>query len=344
MSSISRRVAVTRCSRPGATTGEPGSVTSTTSAASGCRARRPRARPRASRSRPRAPCAPRWRRGRRVARSSGCELGDAAQQVRQLRLAAEEAHAHVLELGRVRRLGDRRLAGRPQLADPLVHRAAILRLHSYRATVAAIAAFSDSAATGIVAVASHAAITLCGSPSRSAPTTSVTSPSTPASGSPPWATSAIRAARQLARLAHAHDRDREQRAHRRPHGLVPVRVGGAGSERHAGRPERQRAAQRGADVAGVVDAPQRQAQRPGRRRRPALPVHAERARARAELRDLGEQVRLDLVARRGPSPPRRAAPAAPSRRRRRRPAGPRPRPRTGAACPATCGPRACGPP
>jgi hypothetical protein len=60
----------------------------------------------------------------------GRELGDAAQQVRQLRLAAEVPHADVLELGRPRRLGDRRLAGGAQLADPLVHAAAILRLHS----------------------------------------------------------------------------------------------------------------------------------------------------------------------------------------------------------------------
>ena len=152
------------------------------------------------------------------------ELGDAAQQVRQLRLAAEEAHPHVLELGRVRRLGDRRLAGRAQLADPLVHGAAILRLHSYRATVAAIAAFSDSAATGIVAVASHASMTLRGRPSRSAPTTSVTSPSTAASGSPPWATSAIRAAR-AARSARARARSGPRTARPSPRARPCARTG-----------------------------------------------------------------------------------------------------------------------
>ena len=55
------------------------------------------------------------------------ELGDPAQQVRQLGLAPEEAHAHLLELGGARRAGDGGLALGPQLADPLGHRPRILR-------------------------------------------------------------------------------------------------------------------------------------------------------------------------------------------------------------------------
>ena len=90
-----------------------------------------------------------------------------------------------------------------------------------------------------------------------------------------------------------------------------VRVGGARAERDAAGAERERRAQHRADVAGVVHAPQRDAHRPGRRRRPALRVDRERARARAELGDLLQQVRRDLLARRAPSRPRTAAaPAA----------------------------------
>ena len=332
--------------RPGAIAGEPGSVTSTTSAASllSSSAASSSARARLDRGL------------ERLARLVGGaadgaallrrELGDAAQQVRQLGLAAQEAHPHVLELGRARRLGDRRLPGGAQLADPLVHGAAILRLHSYRATVAAIAAFRDSDAHRDRARrSSHAATTSAGRPSRSAPTTSVD-----------VAVRRSRAARRRARrarscgrgsssaVAHARDRHVEQRAHRRPHGLRPVRVGGARPERDAARAERQRAAQRGADVAGVVDAPQRQAQRPDRRRRPALRVHADRARARPELARPGRAGAARPPRRRARTPRRPAARSAPSRPRRRRPADPRPRRRTRAACRATCGPRACGSP
>ena len=74
---------------------------------------------------------------------------------------------------------------------------------------------------------------------------------------------------------------------------------------------------------GSPHAPQRHAQRPGRRR-PALLVDAERARARAQRRDAVEQ--LGLARRRRPAAQhvdRRPAGAA-----RRPPAGPRPRPRS----------------
>ena len=194
----------------------------------------------------------------------GRELGDAAQQVRQLGLAAQEAHPHVLELRRVRRVGDRRLAGGAQLADPLVHGAAILRLHSYRATVAAIAAFRDSARTGIVATSSHAATTSSGRPSRSAPTTSVTSPSGRAAArrrGPP-ARSCGPAAPRPSRTRATGTSNSAPIDARTAFGPYGSAVPGPSATRSGA--EGQRAPQRGADVAGVVDAPQRQAQRAGR--------------------------------------------------------------------------------
>ena len=99
-SSISRRIAVRTCRRPTGQAGEPGRVTSTRPRRAGCRAR-PAAELRLAR----------LERGLdRLARLVGGaadgaallrrELGDAAQQVRQLGLAAEEGDAHLLERGR----------------------------------------------------------------------------------------------------------------------------------------------------------------------------------------------------------------------------------------------------
>ena len=92
------------------------------------------------------------------------QLGDAAQQVGQLGLAAQEAHADVLQRGRVRRAGDGRLALGAQLCDAVKHGARILRSSSYRATVAAIPAFSDSERIGMCATSSQAATTRRGQP------------------------------------------------------------------------------------------------------------------------------------------------------------------------------------
>ncbi len=64
----------------------------------------------------------------------------------------------------------------------------------------------------------------------------------------------------------------------------------------AGGAERERAAQHRADVAGVGDPVQVDGERAERRRRPALLVDGERARARAELGDVREHVGLDLGA------------------------------------------------
>ena len=99
-SSISRRVAVIRCSRPSGVTGVPGSVTSIASAAS--RASSSAAASSSSRAATSA--------STRLARLVGGpadraallrrQLGDAAQQVRQLGLAAEVGDARVLELVR----------------------------------------------------------------------------------------------------------------------------------------------------------------------------------------------------------------------------------------------------
>ena len=129
-------------------------------------------RRRAPRSAPPAPGAPGWRPCRPPPRCSGCELGDAAQQLRQLGLAPEVAHAQLLErLAAWRAAAIVRLGLRAQLLDPLDHDAGTLddapgvrrrvpRVSSYSATVAAIAAFSDSAAIGMCATRSHARTTL----------------------------------------------------------------------------------------------------------------------------------------------------------------------------------------
>ncbi len=110
-------------------------------------------------------------------RSCRRQLGDPAQQLRQLGLAPEVAHAQLLE--RVAGGGGGRSAPRASALsslDPLDHDAGTLdgrRVISYSATVAAIAAFSDSDAIGMRATRSQAATSSPGRPSRSAPTSSV---------------------------------------------------------------------------------------------------------------------------------------------------------------------------
>src|SRR4029077_13229990 len=108
----------------------------------------------------------------------GRQLRDAAQHVRQLGSAAEVLDPRLLE--RVGRLGggDRRLPLLPQCVDPLDHAGGILwsvatasRVTSYSATVAAIAALSDSLWIGIRTTRSAAASSSAGRPARSAPTT-----------------------------------------------------------------------------------------------------------------------------------------------------------------------------
>ena len=157
---------------------------------------------------------------------------------------------------------------------------------SYSATVAAMAAFSDSDCDRDVARPRRTRrARRPGSPSRSAPTSSVGSPSTAAAAAaaPRRAQpgrSSCPAARRPPRRARPA---REDRAHRGPHGLGPERIGAVRAEHDARRAERERGAQDRADVARVADAPQGDAQRAGRRG-PALLVDAERPRARAQRR------------------------------------------------------------
>ena len=81
----------------------------------------------------------------------GRQLSHAAQQVRELSLAAEELDADVLKLGGRAGLGDGGLCGCLKFNDFVAHTHAgvILRVSSYKATVAAIAAFSDSVTIGM---------------------------------------------------------------------------------------------------------------------------------------------------------------------------------------------------
>ena len=102
-----------------AATGVPGSVTSTTSAAS-CAS---------SSSASSSACARVDRRLQRLARLVGAladrpallrrQLADVAQQVRQLGFTAEEAHAHLFEVGGCGGGGDRRLPLGAQRGDPV---------------------------------------------------------------------------------------------------------------------------------------------------------------------------------------------------------------------------------
>ena len=265
----------------------------------------------------------------------GLELGDAAQHLRQLGLAPEVAHAQLLELPRCRG-GRRRSPPRPRArscCDPLDHDAGTLSMsrpsaghlvqrHRRRHRgVQRLAPRSGSARTRRTR-----ASTSSGSPSRSAPTSSVqrraAARSGPRSGSPAPAHERDRA-RPAARASavDARERDGEDRAHARAHRLRAVGVGAAGPERDARGAEGLRGAQHRADVAGVADAVQVHAQRP-RGRAPALLVDADHARARAERGDARERRR---ARRRGsprapsPVPAQRGSP-----RRGARPGAPRP--------------------
>ena len=100
---------------------------------------------------------------------------------------------------------------------------------------------------------------------------------------------------QLVDRAHARQGHREDRSHRRAHGLGPVGIGGVGSDGHAVRAEGQRAAQDRPHVARVVDAPQRHAQRAGRALGPPLLVDGERAGPRAQRAHLGQRLGLDVL-------------------------------------------------
>ena len=175
--------------------------------------------------------------------------------------------------------------------------------------------------------------TSAGRPSRSAPSRNATRPerSSAPSGSPPCATSAIRApgrrrptvpsgTRQiepaLARSASARS-GRRSRPTTRPRPRTRRRCGSA-CRRCPGRPASRGRASRAA--------PPRPGDPHGGRRRSRA--------AGAARRDVGEQLRLDVLAR-----ARGDRPARPSRLRPR----PRPRRRRDRACRASCGRAACAP-
>src|SRR5438270_6884309 len=119
----------------------------------------------------------------------GRKGGDLAKHLRELGLAPEVAHAQLLELLARGGRRDRLLGLLAQLVDPFDHDAGTVslsrsprRVISYKATVAAIAALSDSVAIGMRATRSQALSTSSGRPARSAPISSVSAPAPGASG------------------------------------------------------------------------------------------------------------------------------------------------------------------
>ena len=98
------------------------------------------------------------------------------------------------------------------------------------------------------------------------------------------------------RLVEARKRHAEERAHRRTQRLRPGRVGAAVRERDPGA-ERLRRTQQRADVARIGDVPERERHRAYTTRQVVPPVDADHARRVRERRHLGEQRRLDVLAR-----------------------------------------------
>ena len=185
---------------------------------------------------------------------------------------------------------------------------------------------------GIDACTSQRSSTSGGSPSRSAPRTKTTSPSSSssASGVPPCGTSATRRPLGFVERQHRHA---EQRAHRRAQRLRPGRIRAAARERDTGA-ERIRRAQQRPDVSR--DRTRARARASPAARRAAGP-RAGRRRSRAADAQASTPPRAATPRR---SPPRRAD------RRARRPPPPRrdPHPprRTTQACRASAGHGACG--
>ena len=255
------------CRWPAGSAGVPGSVTSTTSAASCC----------SSSSASSSAGARVDRRLQRLARLVGAlsdrtsllgrELADVAQQVRELGFTAEEAHAHLFELGGCGGGGDRRLPLGAQCGDPVggAHgrrdpsrevvqgdggrHGGVQRVGVGDRDVGDVVAGGDDGGRQAFALGAH-------------DERHVTVDRQFAQRRALAGDERDLAAGQLGQVAHARDGHGEQRAHRRAHGLVAVRVGAAGAERDAGRAERQRGADDRADVARVADAPQRDAARP----------------------------------------------------------------------------------
>ena len=153
-----------------------------------------------------------------------------------------------------------------------------------------MATLSDSAPPGwgIEARSSQRSSTSDGSPSRSAPSTSTTSPleSSSGSGIPPSGTQRDPLTRRVVERAQRYA---EERAHRRAHRLRSRRIGAALRQRDA-RAEGVRRAQQRADVAGVADAPERKRHRPRTAREILPPEDGDDARRMRERRHLREQL------------------------------------------------------
>ena len=151
---------------------------------------------------------------------------------------------------------------------------------------------------GMRATWSHASRTSAGRPSRSAPTTIVTGSLDVCGSARPMdvqrtpAAPASRASLVPGRAPNSPVRNGhvEDRAHAGAHRLGSERIGGARTEGHTRGAERLRGAQHRADVAGVADTMEVDANGAGRRRGPTLLVDGQRPRSRPELRSRGEEL------------------------------------------------------
>ena len=280
------------------------------------------------------------------------QLGDAAQQVRQLGLAPEVADAQLLE--RVARRSPRRSRPRPRCelrrsarsCGRTLSRAGRMRLVAGHLVqrdgrrhrgVQRLAARSGSCATR----RRRAQRPRRAGRSRSAPTSSVSSP---AAGPAQRLAGAARRARRAAPGSSPTSRDARQR-HREDRAHLARTAFGPNGSAQPGPSATHAAPKASAERSTVPTLPgsptpqQADAQRPGGR----PPSAARRRRARASPSRAPEtrasDLRLDLRRRRARCPPRRSARAPASRPRRRPPAGPRPRRRSARRRVAPAAPR-----
>ena len=274
------------------------------------------------------------------------QLGHAAQQLRQLGLAPEVAHPQLLQRLAGGRAVDLGPGLRAQLLDPLDHDARTLDDRAPDASPSRTAPRSRPSRRSATPPRSGCARRArtphdlrSASPSRSDPTSSVT---TTADRREPAAQRGQRlagAGDERDALARQRARRRSTRASppRRPPPCSPAPPWASTGPRSRGPSathdgaERLRAAQHRAHVARDRR-PRADTRTAGPRARPpALLVHADHARARAERRDRRERRRLDVVEaplRRAACPPAGSPPRAPTRRPRRPRSDPRPRRRT----------------
>ncbi len=228
-----------------------------------------------ARAAPRARGGPRWRPCRRRPRSCGGSSATPRSSCGSSALRPEPARPAAPRAARWRTPAEISCAAcGPQLLDALDHDARTLdglRVSSYSATVAAMAAFSESAGDRDPRRRSQALEHLrreplalgadeqASAPARSAPGARAAASRAPelSASSSPGSSCSVLAAGQ---------RHGEDRAHAGAHGLRSVWVRAAGAERDAAGPEGVGGADDRADVAGVAHAVQVDAQRPRGRR------------------------------------------------------------------------------